>query len=153
DNNHFIYSDALQLKPLVYHIESKSLASHDSLLRHVLVKSNYKITRPSTHKNNSLDYTQYNEIYKYNPSLYIDYNKFEFVRFYPRIEMTNKPAEAVFEEMRPYLDQVINYLMNVKNDIFVTVTGGIDSRVSTSLTRAFSNKVEYLTYTKKAENL
>src|SRR5699024_2569006 len=37
--------------------------------------------------------------------------------------------------------------------IFVTVTGGIDSRVSASLTRDFSNQLEYLTYTKKRETL
>lgn len=151
--NQYIYSDALQLKPLVYHAESKSFASHDTLLNHVLSKYNYKITRSSAYKNNSLDYTQYNEIKKYNPSLYTDFKSFEFIRFYPRTKLETKDVKEVFNEIKPYLDETIKYMRNIDRDIFVTVTGGIDSRVSASLTRDFSNEVEYLTYTKKREKL
>lgn len=152
-DNHYIYSDALQLRPLVYHKESGSLASHDSLLNNVLKKTKYNISSPSLGKNNSLDYTQYNEIYKYNPNLYLNYNEFKFIRFYPRREIENKASEQVFLEIKPYLDQISRYLMNVKNNVFLTITGGIDSRVSASLTRDFSNKIEYLTYTKQKEKL
>lgn len=152
-DNQYIYSDPLQVKPLVYHVESESLASHDTLLSYILSEHNYEITKPSGYKNNSLDYTQFDEIKKYNPSLYTDFKNFKFIRFYPRTQLETRSVNDVFNEMKPYLDEVIKYLRNLKQTIFVTVTGGIDSRVSTSLTRDFSNEVEYLTYTKKRETL
>lgn len=151
--NQFIYSDPLQVKPLVYHAESESLASHDTLLNYILTEHNYEITKPSGYKNNSLDYTQFVEIKKYNPSLYTDFKNFEFIRFYPRTQLETRNVEDVFTEMKPYLDEVIKYLRSLNQTIFVTVTGGIDSRVSASLTRDFSNQLEYLTYTKKRETL
>lgn len=151
--NQFIYSDPLQVKPLVYHVESESLSSHDTLLNYVLKEHNYEITKPSGYKNNSLDYTQFAEIKKYNPSLYTDFKNFDFIRFYPRTQLETRNVEDVFNEMKPYLDEVIKYLRSLSQTIFVTVTGGIDSRVSTSLTRDFSNQLEYLTYTKKRETL
>lgn len=152
-DNQYIYSDPLQVKPLVYHVESESLASHDTLLSYILAEHKYEITKPSGYKNNSLDYTQFDEINKYNPSLYTDFKNFEFIRFYPRTQLETRSVDDVFKEMKPYLDEVIKYLRNLKQTIFVTVTGGVDSRVSTSLTRDFSNEVEYLTYTKKRETL
>lgn len=150
---HYIYSDASQLRPLVYHQSSRSLCSHDSLLEAILINFNYNFTRRSEYTHTELDYTRYYEIFKFNPSLYLDYNEFEFIRLYPREELVEKNVEMTFEELKPYLDQSINYLENCNKDIFLTVTGGIDSRVSAALTRDISNRVEFLTYLKPKKKL
>ncbi|MFC3900408.1 hypothetical protein [Aliicoccus persicus] len=152
-SNQFVYSDALQVRPLVYHTESSSLSSHDTLLANLLSSKGFVINGPSKFKNNSLDFTQYDQIKKYNPSLYTDFKNFKFIRFYPRVQLETKSVEEVFVEIKPFLDENIKYLENHKREVYVTVTGGIDSRVSTSLTRDFSNKIEYLTYTRPRDTL
>lgn len=150
---YFIYSDASQLRPLVYHHSSKILASHDSLLNELLVNLDYEINKRDHRKHNELDYTRFYEIYKFNPSLYLSYNDFNFVRFYPREQLKESTSKKVFYDLKKYLNESITYLEKVNNDIFVTVTGGIDSRVSAALTRDFSNKVKYLTYTQPKNKL
>lgn len=153
DKEHFIYSDASQMRPLVYNKEAKILASHDSLLKDILVSKNIKVNKRDEQRHTELDFTRFKEIHKFNPSLFLQYSNFEFERFYPRNHLVQTSAEETFIEMKPFLDQSIKYLENIQKDIFVTVTGGIDSRVSAALTRDFSNKVEYLTYTKKMKKI
>ncbi|MFD2830013.1 hypothetical protein [Corticicoccus populi] len=150
---HSIYSDASQLRPLVYHPDSKTLGSHDSLVQLVLENHNFIFNKRSNRKHTELDYTRFKEIYKFNPSLYLKYETFDFVRFYPRKSLSNADLKETFEELKPYLDQSIKYLESLDNNLFLTITGGIDSRVSAALTRDFSNKVEYLTYTKPMDKL
>lgn len=152
-NNHFIYSDASQLRPLVYHSNSKTLSSHDSLIQLVLEKHNFTISQRSNNKHTELDYTRFKEVYKFNPSLYLKYETFNFVRFYPQDTLKKNTLKEIFDELQPYLDQSIKYLEDLNTNLFLTITGGVDSRVSAALTRDFSSKVEYLTYTQPLDKL
>ncbi|WP_166626544.1 hypothetical protein [Jeotgalicoccus sp. S0W5] len=148
-----IYSDASQLRPLVYHEDSKTLASHDSLLKEILAVYEIEVEQRSPGFHTELDFTRFKDIYKFNPSLFLDYTNFEFTRFYPRENLIRQSSQEVFKEMKPYLDQSRIYLENINNDKFVSVTAGIDSRVSAALTRDFSNEMEYLTYTQSRKRL
>lgn len=148
-----IYTDASQLKPLVYHMKSRSLASHDEVLKMILEKVDYSFTKRPFSNHNEFDLTRYDEIYKFNPSLELDLRTFSFKRIYPRIPLQNISAEKTFDELKPYLDQSIKYLKRQDRKIFTTITGGIDSRVSAALTKSFKNNVEYLTYTKPQESI
>lgn len=141
-----LYSDASQLQPLTYHKESGILASHDRLLAEFLESNSYKVKqREDMLHHTELDYTRFYEIFKLNPSLALDLPTFEFTRIYPRNVLTQSSPEVVFEEIKPYLDESIKWLKNNNQKKFVTITGGIDSRVSASLTRDISD-IEYLTY-------
>lgn len=141
-----LYSDASQLQPLSYHKESGTLASHDRLLAEFLDSKGHEINqREDMLHHTELDYTRYHEIYKMNPSLALDLITFEFTRIYPRNVLKQNSPEDIFEEIKPYLDESIKWLKNNKQEKFLTITGGIDSRVSASLTRDISG-MEYLTY-------
>jgi len=151
--NYRIYSDASQLRPLVYHKDSKTLASHDSLLNEVLNEYNISLDRRTPGFHTELDFTRFKDMYKFNPSLYLDYENFEFVRFYPRNQLSDTSVQEVFNILDPYFKNSSKYLENLDSDKFVTVTAGIDSRVSAALTRDFSNEIEYLTYTQSSKKL
>lgn len=153
ENGCYIYSDASQLRPLVYHMESKSLASHDEVLKLVLEKQGYKFAKRPLSNHNEFDLTRYEEIFKYNPSLELNLDSFSFKRIYPRHELRNKTADESFKELKPYLDETIKYLERQKDKIILTITAGIDSRVSAALTKSFKDNVEYLTYTKPLDTL
>ena len=156
-----LYSDASQLQPLVYHKKSRSLASHDKLLANLLRDNEAEIKqREDLSHHTELDYTRFYEVFKLNPSLMLDMNNFTFTRIYPRTDLTEETPEKIHKEITPYLDESINWLKNNKNEKFLTITGGIDSRVSASLSKGVSG-IEYLTYltpqkklaTKMAKNI
>lgn len=140
-----LYSDASQLQPLVYHKESKILASHDHMLSSYLSNLGIKTTKYDNQRHTELDFTRYKEIFKVNPSLALDLNQFNFIRIYPRNSINEQPVEEVFQQLKPYIDETIKWLKNNKQEKFTTITAGIDSRLSASLTREIKG-MEYLTY-------
>lgn len=148
-----IFSDASQLKPLVYNKQYRILGSHDSLINMILNEFKIKLEQRSPGFHTELDFTRYKNIFKFNPSLYLKFSNFEFTRFYPRKNLSRQTSKEIFNDMKPYLDQSIAYLEGIEHDKLVTVTAGVDSRVSAALTRDFSNEVEYLTYTQNRNKL
>lgn len=148
-----LYSDASQLQPLVYHHESKALASHDLLLYNILKINEVQNIDKISDRQSELDFTRFENIYKFNPSLKLTLNTFNFERIYPREELVKRSVEEVADEIKPYLDHSISWLKNQPNEKFLTITGGIDSRLSAALTNSFSDQVEYLTYYSPAKKL
>lgn len=148
-----LYSDASQLKPLVYHSESKVLASHDGMIQDLMQGQGIILDRRSEFNHNELDFTRYEEIFKFNPSLTLNLHTFEFERIYPRVELKERTPRYTFNKMKTYLDNSIEWLKNNNQYKFLSMTGGIDSRVSAALTRELTNDIEYMTYTKTSKNI
>src|SRR5699024_2809065 len=94
----------------------------------------------------SFDFTRYESIFKFNPSLKLDLNTWEFKRYYPDKEIVRKSIDVVIKELEVYFNEMIKWLKNSSKEIILTLTGGYDSRVSMALTNSFSDKVEYITY-------
>src|SRR5699024_3123067 len=152
-DNVTIFSDASQLQPLVYHADSRILSSHDNLLSSVLSINGTKLKRRPERVHTELDFTRYEEIYKFNPSLKLDLNEFSFTRIYPRYELIGKTSSETFTEMKPLLINSRDWLMKQPGAKFLTITAGIDSRVSAALSRDFSPEIEFLTYYTPAKYL
>lgn len=144
-NEMYVYSDASQLLPLVFNKEAQILSSHDNLLAEILTHNNYKMTRRPLEVHNELDFTRFVEIQKFNPSMRLRTKDFTYRRIYPRIQLTTESVNTVYKSMEPYLTEMINWLKKNKQTKFLTVTGGIDSRVSAALTKEIEG-IEYLTY-------
>src|SRR5699024_11395374 len=102
------------LQPLVYHKESKILASHDHMLSTYLSNLGIKTTKYDNQRHTELDFTRYKEIFKVNPSLALDLNQFNFIRIYPRNSINEQPVEEVFQQLKPYIDETIKWLKNNK---------------------------------------
>src|SRR5699024_4738890 len=123
DNGFELYSDASQLQPLVYHKESKTLASHDLLLYEALRTNGVQNMEKVSERQTELDFTRFENIYKYNPSLKLDLKAFIFERIYPREELVTKTVDEVIEEIKPYFNESISWLKNQPNEKFLTITG------------------------------
>ncbi|CAM2893026.1 hypothetical protein [Salinicoccus roseus] len=141
-----LYSDASQLQPLVYHEASASLASHDHLLASILSGKGMELVRRPGEGHTELDFTRYEEIFKVNPSLRLSLDTFDFERIYPRADVDESDAEYSFEQMKPYLEESRQWLSKAEGELFLTLTAGIDSRVSAALIRPLRERVEFLTY-------
>src|SRR5699024_2365931 len=142
----YIYSDASQLQPLLFNKEAKILSSHDNLLAEVLKDNGFTITRRPLEVHNELDFTRFEEIQKFNPSMRLRTGDFSYRRIYPRNSMKTSSIEKIYPTISKYFEQMIIWLQNNQQDKFVTITGGIDSRVSAALTKDIDD-IEYLTYT------
>src|SRR5699024_73567 len=141
-----LYSDASQLQPMVYHKKSKTLSSHDNLLNSVLSSNGIILERRPEKVHTELDFTRYEGIFKLNPSLKLEMNEFVFTRIYPRTELNEKTVEETFEEMDTLLVNSRGWLAKQPAEKFLTLTAGIDSRVSAALSRDMSSDIEFLTY-------
>lgn len=141
-----IYSDASQLKPLVFNKETKTLSSHDLLLSYLLEDNNIELSRRPLEVHNEFDFTRFKEINKFNPSLALEIDNFIFERIYPRNELAEVSATDTFKEIKKYLDQLILWLSNQKREKFLSITSGIDSRVSAAMTNSIQDEMEYFTY-------
>lgn len=142
----YIYSDASQLQPLVFNKEAEILSSHDNLLAEVLKDNNFKVTRRPFEVHNEFDFTRYEEIQKFNPSMRLRTADFSYRRIYPRVSLKTASIETIYPTISKYFDEMIKWLQNNNQIKFLTVTGGIDSRVSAALSKDVDN-IEYLTYT------
>lgn len=148
-----LYSDASQLRPLVYYAASKVLASHDAMIRDLLSDHGIHLDRRSKFNHNELDFTRFHDVFKFNPSLSLELNTFEFERIYPRAELKERTPGYTFNEMKDYLDNSIKWLKQNQQYKFLSMTGGVDSRVSAALTRELSDDIEYMTYTRSQRNI
>lgn len=146
DDSVEVYSDASNLLPMNYHAASCAIASHDMLLAEILADNGFTITRRPLEKTNDLDFTRYEEIWKYNPSLKLNMNDFVFERIFPGTGQVKVTVEEAFNQMKPYLDEMRRWLKAYEGDMFLTITAGIDSRTSASLVRDLKGRIQFLTY-------
>lgn len=141
-----VYTDASALLPINYAQSEKVIASHDILIKEVLKQNNIEVKLLREELKGSFDFTRYEGIFKFNPSLKLNLNTWEFERYYPHNELVPTSIDFVIKELEIYLNEMIKWLKNLNKEIILTLTGGYDSRVSMALTNSFSEKVEYITY-------
>lgn len=141
-----VYTDASALLPINYSVDKKIISSHDLLIKELLESNNIKVQSLRNELKGSFDFTRYEQIYKFNPSLKLNLMTGEFTRYYPHNEMVNKSMDLIIKELELYFNEMIKWLKKWDKQIILTLTGGYDSRVSMALTNSFSEKVEYVTY-------
>lgn len=141
-----VYTDASALLPINYFEGKTIISSHDVLIYDVLKDNNIFLEPVQSELKGSFDFTRYHSIYKFNPSLKLNLEPFEFNRYYPKETIKQLDIDSIIEELEIYFDEMISWLDRVNKKIILTLTGGYDSRVSMALTNSISDKVEYITY-------
>lgn len=153
DNTKFtsIYTDATGLKPVFYWKEI--YASHEVLLRQI-VNSNYaaNISEPQRRLNGYLDYSNSKNILKVNPNFTYSVNGNAPVRIYPKKMYQTKSYKDVIDIIMPALEEQIKWLDNQDKKLYLSLTGGFDSKVTMALTKNIQEKISYFTYMRNTEN-
>lgn len=142
----YIYTDASALMPINYCQPEKLVSSHDILIEQVLKHNGKAVNAVQEELLGSFDYTRYEGIFKFNPSLKLNLTEYTFERYYPAKEINGKDIDDILKELDLYFGEMIKWLKKWDDDIFLTLTGGYDSRVSMALTNELSDKIEYVTY-------
>lgn len=142
----YVYTDASALLPINYSLNEKVISSHDILIQIILEYNGLATGLIQDELLGSFDFTRYETIFKFNPSLKLNLSEYVFERYYPEKEIVRKDIGDILKELDVYFKEMIKWLKNWNNDIILTLTGGYDSRVSMALTNELSHKIEYITY-------
>ncbi|MCK1975518.1 hypothetical protein LNK15_00425 [Jeotgalicoccus huakuii] len=146
DKDTKIFTDATSMLP-IYYYQNYIFSSHEVIVREIL-KQEYEISLENYNyeMKNFLDYTNTKEVYSFNPNLYFSFSKFKFNRIYPRDQFVEREGNEVLLNIKKYLNTQINWLDNNYEKIYLSLTGGLDSKVSLSLVKPIIDKIETFTY-------
>lgn len=142
----FIFTDATSMLPL-FHYQNKFFSSHELILREFLkFELDIELKKYEFKMKNFLDYSNTKEIFSFNPNLMFSYKDKSFHRIFPREEYQNNSLDKVMEKTIPYLENQIKWLDNHYDKIYLSLTGGFDSKLSLALVKPIIDKIFTFTY-------
>src|SRR5699024_2185873 len=140
-----IYTDATSMKP-IYYWNSEIFGSHEVIVREAVLKER-NIDLKKRWTNGYMDYTGTQSIYKFNCNNYFSFKNNEFIRYFPRENIdVNLSAEQLMKETIPYLKEQVKWLSNLNKTLYLSITGGVDSKVSLSILKPLKNRLKLFTY-------
>ncbi|TVT28884.1 hypothetical protein FO441_00975 [Salinicoccus cyprini] len=152
-NELLIYPDATSMKPIFYNKTHKIVSSHEYIIKEALSQHyNEKIETSSYVRKNAMDWTDTEGIYKLNPSIELEYHAFKMKRIFPRTNKSIKPVADVVQTMQPYLEETIKWL-SLQPNKKVSITGGVDSRISLAILKPLVYDMEFFTYIKQQKSI
>ena len=151
DNDTRIYTDATSLRPIYYYNKS-FFASHEVVVKEVVTAELNIHFNKIGGNNGYLDYTSYESIYKFIPNLYFTFNDKDFVRFFPRKDYNATSLDELIPQTNSYFKEQVKWLNKNYKKIYLSLTGGIDSKFSLAITKVLKQKIEYFTYMIDLEN-
>src|SRR5699024_2665014 len=99
NSNPYIYTDASALLPINYSHNEKVVSSHDILIEKVLQHNAGTVNQVQDELLGSFDFTRFEEIFKFNPSLKLNLNEYTFERYYPAKEISRKSIDDILKEL------------------------------------------------------
>lgn len=139
-----IYTDATSMKPIFYW-NKELFGSHEVIVREV-VNSNKGTTLKTRWTNGYMDYTGTQSIYKFNCNNYFSFKENSFNRYFPRYEIENQSVNEIVEKTIPLLRNQVEWLSRLDKTLYISVTGGVDSKVSLAILKSIKSKLNLFTY-------
>src|SRR5699024_11454640 len=130
----------------IYDGDSEVFRSDEVIVRvYFLKERNIDLKQRST--NSYIDYTGTQSIYKFNCNNYFSFKNNKFIRYFPRENIdVNLSADQVMKETIPYLKEQVNWLSNLNKTLYLSITGGVDSKVSLSILKPLKDRLKLFTY-------
>lgn len=139
-----IFTDATSMKP-IYYWNQEVFGSHEVIIRET-VSIEKQITLKTRWTNGYMDYTGTQSIYKFNCNNYFSFKDSQFIRYFPRIEIENQTAEEIADKTIPLLKEQVKWLSNLDKTLYLSLTGGVDSKVSLAILKSIKPKLNLFTY-------
>ena len=141
-----LFTDATCLRPLFYW-NNEIFGSHESLVQYIVEKERkIDLKVDDTKMKGLLDLTSTEDIYKFNANNKFSFNTEKFERIYPRNEFTELTLDFVYEETEPFFQTQVDWIERNYKDIYLSLTGGFDSKVSLAISKSIKSKIKYFTY-------
>lgn len=141
-----IFTDATSMSPL-FHYRNKIFSSHEVILKDFLKNEHDIVLKKYEYSmKNFLDYSNTRDIYSFNPNLMYSYKKNSFKRIFPRERYEQNSLSKVINDTKTYFDNQIEWLDNHYEKIYLSLTGGFDSKLSLALIKPIIDKTYTFTY-------
>jgi hypothetical protein len=151
-----ILADATGMRTIFYAKHYNLIGSHCHLL------NEYINSKPSSIVNQSWlseytsyhlpgHFTPYEEIFFLTPNTLLEIPEKKIRRFYPRKNIEMKSISEVTNEISRLINVQLNELSKSGMKFLLSLSAGIDSRISLSLTKSYRDKFLYFTYSKANE--
>ena len=156
-NNEFeLYQDACGLRSVVYSTETCIVSSHVNLLTDNL--ENAEIDERFTgllDKYTSYHlpghFTNFKNVFILTPNTYLSVPSMQVKRFFPREDLVTRQPEEVYEITSDLLHNQIKHMAE-NYQLLISITAGLDSRATLSLTKNIRDRILYFTYFKSNDN-
>src|SRR5699024_1956791 len=111
-----------------------------------LVEGNRNIKLKTQWTNGYMDFTGTVSIYKFNCNNFFSFRNSIFERYFPRYNIGKQSSEQVLEATYNYLTEQAKWLSTLDKKLYLSLTGGVDSKVSLSLLKPLKLKLSLFTY-------
>jgi len=156
-NNEFeLYQDACGLRSVFYSTKSRIVSSHVNLLT-----DNLENAEIDERFNGLLDkytsyhlpghFTNFKNVFLLTPNTYLSVPSMQVKRFFPREDLVTRQPEEVYEITSDLLHNQIKHLAE-NYQLLISITAGLDSRATLSLTKNIRDRILYFTYFKSNDN-
>lgn len=140
-----IYTDATSSRPIFYW-GTEYFASHEILLRDIVNNETDERSDKTYHANGYMDASNSSGIYKFNCNNYFSMQEQKFYRYYPRENVKKLSLDEIYKNTKPYIDEQVKWLDTNYKNVYASLTGGYDSKVTMSFLKSIKNKVSFFTY-------
>lgn len=148
-----ILSDATGMRSIVYSTSQTIISSHINIVKNLtndgkspLIKNEWAKKYGGYHIPGH--YTPYKNTFLLTPNTFFNIETKEVKRFFPRKPLEIRQPKEVARFVSDMVKKQLKLLSDVKENFLFSLTAGIDSRATLSLTKEFVNKMQYFTYYK-----
>ena len=142
----YVFTDATSMKPLFYY-ENEVICTHELLINEAINDEfGIKLSKYPFKTKSFLDYTNTQEVFRFNPNMYFSFRNKMFNRYYPSVKYKVQNTDLVIENTEAYLKEQVKWLDLHYNNIYLSLTGGFDSKLSLAITKQLINKISFFSY-------
>lgn len=163
DKTLYIQQDAIGLRAVYFSsawTHRQLVSSHDKLIARAIQSPPSPFAKADYRKNNSLiaspgNTTLFNGVQRITPNLQLVMPEMKLVRFYPHASYASADLENTYELLTRATDVQLKWWTSSQspfNKIFMSLSGGFDSRASLALVRPHRDKLSFFTYRKRSVN-
>ncbi|ENL6208978.1 hypothetical protein AB5O29_001932 [Staphylococcus pseudintermedius] len=152
EENLYFYNDATSFLSLYYHNEKPVYASHSKLL-HQLIQQIFGVEERliKDKMRGFLDFSKFENIYKFNSNMRFELNHHELKRVYPIDDYQTQEIAHVVEQVIPLMTEMVAFVYRLDRPVVMSLTGGYDSRVSLALLKNKLSHTLFFTYLRTDE--
>lgn len=153
-----ILSDATGMRSIIYSNKQTVIASHVKVVESIIGSNPSQVIKRDWKKKFSSyafpgHFTPFEDIYFLTPNTLLEIETKRVKRFFPREPLELKNANDIAAEVSALVKTQLAQLSKGKNKLIFSLTAGIDSRSTLSLTKNFIDKIQFFTYYKLSKNL
>lgn len=147
----FLQTDAVGMRSAYYTQNGGTVSSHAALTSHITgintpspfgVKNWFRLTKAPSHPGRA---TEYEGIFALTPNTELNVRSSGVRRVGPLPRNEDRPAVEVAEELIPLLQSQLRSLAD-RERLLMSLTAGLDSRVSLALSHPVRNDITYFSY-------